>query len=167
MGGADACCIRCGRKRKDVRLTLEARGCQRKVKQGGSQEASGRKANRHEVRAGGETHRLQTSWARTHLSGSWSWSQRWPRVMWHGWTDAPNMERLLQGFPGALPWGKESTCQCRRHRFNLWSRKIPHVVCCGAAEPVHHNYWSPHTLEPVIRKKRSCYNEKPVQHNEE
>ena len=27
-----------------------------------------------------------------------------------------------------LPWwlsGKESTCQCRRHRFNPWVRKIP------------------------------------------
>ena len=30
-----------------------------------------------------------------------------------------------------LPWwlsGKESTCQCRRHRFNPWSRKISHAV---------------------------------------
>ena len=30
-----------------------------------------------------------------------------------------------------LPWwlsGKESTCQCRRHRFNPWSGKIPHAV---------------------------------------
>ena len=29
-----------------------------------------------------------------------------------------------------LPWrltGKESTCQCRRHRFDLWSWKIPHA----------------------------------------
>ena len=28
------------------------------------------------------------------------------------------------------PWlsGKESACQCRRHRFNPWSRKIPHAV---------------------------------------
>ena len=27
-----------------------------------------------------------------------------------------------------LPWwlsGKESTCQCRRHRFNSWVRKLP------------------------------------------
>ena len=23
---------------------------------------------------------------------------------------------------------KESTCQCRRHRFNPWSGKIPHIV---------------------------------------
>ena len=30
-----------------------------------------------------------------------------------------------------LPWwlsGKESACQCRRHRFNPWSRKISHVT---------------------------------------
>ena len=29
---------------------------------------------------------------------------------------------------GGLPWwfsGKESACQCRRHRFDPWSRKIP------------------------------------------
>ena len=29
-----------------------------------------------------------------------------------------------------LPWwlsGKEFTCQCRRHRFDPWARKIPHV----------------------------------------
>ena len=30
-----------------------------------------------------------------------------------------------------LPWwssGYESTCQCRGHRFNPWSRKIPHAA---------------------------------------
>ena len=40
-----------------------------------------------------------------------------------------------------LPWwlsGKESFCQCRRHRFNPWSRKIPHAM--GATKPVHHTY---------------------------
>ena len=34
--------------------------------------------------------------------------------------------RLLANL--GLPWwpnGKESTCQCRRHRFDPWSRKIP------------------------------------------
>ena len=37
-----------------------------------------------------------------------------------------------------FPWwlrGKESACQCRRHRFNPWSRKIP-----LATKSVHHNY---------------------------
>ena len=30
-----------------------------------------------------------------------------------------------------FPWwlrGKESACQCRRHRFNPWSRKMPHAA---------------------------------------
>ena len=36
-------------------------------------------------------------------------------------------EYLNSGFPGSAS-GKEPTCQCRRHkrhRFNLWVRKIP------------------------------------------
>ena len=38
-----------------------------------------------------------------------------------------NVSRLVNQIQG-LPWwlsGKESTCQCRRHRFNPWVRKIP------------------------------------------
>ena len=43
-----------------------------------------------------------------------------------------------------LPWwlrGKEPTCQCRRHGFSPWSRKIAHVVeqqspCATSPEPV-------------------------------
>ena len=43
-----------------------------------------------------------------------------------------------------LPWwlsGKESACQCRGHRFKLWSRETPHAVeqlnpCAAATEPV-------------------------------
>ena len=30
----------------------------------------------------------------------------------------------MQGFPVWFS-GKESTYQCKRHRFDLWSRKIP------------------------------------------
>ena len=45
-------------------------------------------------------------------------------------------------------------------------------TCCRAAKPMHHNYWacalepgshnhwSPHTLEPELRNKRSQCNEK-------
>ena len=36
---------------------------------------------------------------------------------------------LLRAYLG-VPWGvsgKESTCQCRRHRFDLWSRS--YVLC--------------------------------------
>ena len=43
-----------------------------------------------------------------------------------------------------LPWwlsGKEFACQCRRHGFDPWTRKIPHAVkqlglCTPAIEPV-------------------------------
>ena len=37
----------------------------------------------------------------------------------------------LKKWGEGLPWwlsGKESTHQCRRHRFNPWSRKISHVT---------------------------------------
>ena len=34
----------------------------------------------------------------------------------------------------------------------------------GAAKPLHHNYWSPCTLEPVLHNKRSHRNEKPTPH---
>ena len=72
-----------------------------------------------------------------------------------------------------LPWwlsGWRSTCQCRRHRFNPWSRKIPHALeqlnpctttCepvlkglwAATTEPVCHNYWSPSTRETTAIKK--------------
>ena len=58
-------------------------------------------------------------------------------------------------------------------------------TCCGAAKPVHHNYWAcalepashnywarvlqllkPVHREPVLRKKRSPHNEKPVHRKE-
>ena len=43
-----------------------------------------------------------------------------------------------------LPWwlsDKESACQCRRHRFDPWSGKIPHAMeqlspCATTTEPV-------------------------------
>ena len=84
-----------------------------------------------------------------------------------------------------LPWwlsGKESTCQCKRHRFNPSSGKIPHAaeqlsLCTttiepvlwslGAAttEPMCHNYWSPCSLEPLLSKKRRNCSEKTAHHN--
>jgi len=45
-----------------------------------------------------------------------------------------------------LSWwlsGKESASQCRRHRFDPWSGKIPHAE----TKPVHQNYWAC-ALEP-------------------
>ena len=46
----------------------------------------------------------------------------------------------FQGFPWWVS-GKESACQCRRHGFDPWSRKIPHALeqlspCATATEPV-------------------------------
>ena len=78
--------------------------------------------------------------------------------------------------------GSESACQCRRHEFNHWSRKISHAaeqlsLCTTTTEPVLlspgttttepmcHNYWSLCTLESMIHKKRSHCNEKLAHHN--
>ena len=49
-----------------------------------------------------------------------------------------------------LPWwlsGKESTCQCRRHRFDPWFGKIPHAG----------KWLSPcaTTIEPVLQRPRA------------
>ena len=77
---------------------------------------------------------------------------------------------------------KESACQCRRHEFNPWSRKIPHAAeqltsCAITTESVFHSrgatssvttchsYWSPQDQEPVLSTKRSHHNEKPVHHS--
>ena len=55
-----------------------------------------------------------------------------------------------------LPWwliGKESAYQCRRHRFNPWPGKIPHVLeplslCATATEPVWSRAWELQLLSP-------------------
>ena len=49
------------------------------------------------------------------------WSQTQPIFPWS----------TLKGFPHGLPWwysGWKSICQCRGHRFDPWSRKIPHAM---------------------------------------
>ena len=40
-------------------------------------------------------------------------------------------------------------------------------TCRGATKPLHHNYWSPHALVPLLCNKRSHRSEKPVHRNEE
>ena len=40
-------------------------------------------------------------------------------------------------------------------------------TCDGATKPMHGNYWSPSTLEPVLHNKRSHRNKKPNHPNEE
>ena len=61
-----------------------------------------------------------------------------------------------------LPWwlsGKESTCRCRGHWFNPWSKKIPHAMgqlslCATTTGAV--------CLEPMLSKKRNRCDEKPT-----
>ena len=56
----------------------------------------------------------------------------------------------------------------------VWGLVQEDPTYSGATKPVHHNYWAgviqllkPVHLEPVLRKKRSQRNEKPVHLNEE
>ena len=66
-----------------------------------------------------------------------------------------------------LPWwrsGWESACQCRGHKFEPWSERIPHAVeqlgpWATIAEPA--------PLEPVLCNKRGRDSEGPVHRDEE
>ena len=57
------------------------------------------------------------------------------------WSETTKYRNLMWdvGFPGGSVV-KESTCQCRRHRFGPWSRKIPYVeqlsLCTTTVGPV-------------------------------
>ena len=74
---------------------------------------------------------------------------------------------IIQKYNQGLLWwssGEESTCQCRGHGLDSWSRKIPHAT--GQLSP-----WAT-TTEPVLlelgsHSERSRHNEKPAHHNEE
>ena len=73
------------------------------------------------------------------------------------WFLTGNTTVLRMPFLG-LPWwlsGKESACQCRIHRFNPWSGKIPHAVeqLSPCSMPTCHNYRSPGTLEPSAARE--------------
>ena len=77
-----------------------------------------------------------------------------------GMENIPEKELVFRLYKGSsrLPWwvsGKESSRQCRRHRFDPWSGKIPHNVeqpspCIAITEPV---LWGPGaaTTEPMCR----------------
>ena len=74
---------------------------------------------------------------------------------------------LSKSHGAGLPWwrsGWESACQCSRHRFEPWSRRIPH-----AAERL--GPWAtitePACLEPVLRNKRGHDSERPAHCDEE
>ena len=83
-------------------------------------------------------------------------------------SEIQDFPRGLQKCPGlGLPWwrsGWESACQCRGHRFEPWSGKIPHAAeqlspWATTTEPTH--------LEPVLRNKRGHDSERPVHRDEE
>ena len=80
--------------------------------------------------------------------------------------------------------GKESTCQCRKHEFDPWPRKIPHAMeqlspCTTTIEPVlwspgatttEHkccDHWSPCPTAHTLQQEKPPQWEKPVQLNEE
>ena len=68
------------------------------------------------------------------------------------------------------------SCQCRGHRFEPWSRKIPHAVEQLSHTPQLLSLRSrarkpqlrkPVSLQPMLCNKRSHSNEKPAHHKEE
>ena len=90
----------------------------------------------------------------------------------------PKLKNALAGLPWWLS-GKESTCQCRRHGFNPWSRKIPQAAeqLSSSTTTVGPVLSSPgnltikptysHARKPVLCKKKSHRSKKPSQCNEE
>ena len=66
---------------------------------------------------------------------------------------------------GLLWWlsGKEFTCQCRRHVFDPWSRKILHAT--EQLKPGSHNYWALtlQLLKPTRSRACALQQEKPPQ----
>ena len=74
---------------------------------------------------------------------------------------------IVVGLPCWLS-GKEYACQCRRHRFNPWARKIP--TCHRAIQPMLHNYWrlcsialELQLLKPTCPSACAPQQEKPLQ----
>ena len=76
---------------------------------------------------------------------------------------------LLKDSHGLPLWlsGKESACQCRRHWFDHWSRKIPHAaeplsLCSRAQEP---QPLRPTSSRAHASQQGSHRNEKPMHHD--
>ena len=69
-------------------------------------------------------------------------------------------------FGGLLLWssGWESACQCKGHRFDPWSGRIPHALGQLSPFATTTEAW---TQKPVICNKKSHYSEKPEHQNEE
>ena len=79
----------------------------------------------------------------------------------HDWSDlAAATVDTERKWKRGLPWwlcGTESACQCRRHRLDPWSGKIPH-----ATEQLNPCVT---IIEPKLCDKRSHGSKKPTQHN--
>ena len=62
---------------------------------------------------------------------------------------------------GAPQWlsGKESTCQCRRHGFDPWSRMIPHATeeetPCATSTELRYRAWKSELLSPCAATTES------------
>ena len=69
---------------------------------------------------------------------------------------------LPWGFPGGSVVKNSPASQCRRHKFDPWSRKIPQAEeqlspCSTTVEPVRQSLCAP---EPVLHNMTSHHNEK-------
>ena len=72
------------------------------------------------------------------------------QTLLNDWTEQPTLVKIIPLRLLRCLSGKESICQCRRHQFNLWSRKIPHAAeqqnqCSPTTEPLCPNHRSPRT----------------------
>ena len=73
--------------------------------------------------------------------------------------------KCLTGLPGGLV-GKESTCQCRRHGFDLWSGKTPRAPEQAHAPQLvslRSRALEPQALKPVCPRARAPWPEKSLQ----
>ena len=101
---------------------------------------------------------LEVGWA--------SWGVQETESSQCGCSNIVTEDKGVQDDTGGLPrWlsGKESACQCKRHKFDPWSGKSPHPTkpkrhnywACAlepgaiSTEPTRHNYWSLCTLDSV------------------
>ena len=107
-------------------------------------------------------------------SGSWWWTGK-PHVLQSMWSQSrtrlshwTELKNVLLGLPWWLS-SEESACQCRKHEFDSWSRKILHAseqpslcttteLCSGVLE------W--HLLNPMHPGPHAPQQEKPAHCNQ-
>ena len=82
-------------------------------------------------------------------------------------------ENVLKNFHLELFWwlsGKESACQCRRHGFNSWSFKIPHIVeQLSPKATTTESYHGDNALQretTAMRRPLAHPEKRPLAHNE-